>query len=1283
MPSQPHDHMSESVDRALAAPALRFQAGGAVRDEALYVVRAADRELPAALTRGALCYVLATRQIGKSSLRRRAVQRLRDAGVLCVDIDITLIGTDDCTATQWYYGLTNEIARQLELPAPDAFWDTHCRLRPVHRFSRYLEDEVLTKVPDMVVVFLDEIDATRSLSFSRDDFFAALRALHNRSAELPDHQRMTFCLLGVAAPGDLIDDATRTPFNIGEGILLEDFSREQLEAFAPGLAALGSDANAETATKIDTTVLLDELFAWTAGHPYMTQRVCAELARDAEFGQPPTVASVAEVVRRRFLHKGVDSDPNVQFAARTMGGRQPLTKGEQVGPVNDTVGRRMLALYRRLLEAAPVPARTDDPVQQALMLTGLAAVRTTAVEERVLAVRNQVFRLLFDQTWVANREAERALAEPLARWRASGRADDELLIGRALVEVEEWARGRDDLTPDEQEFLQACIRISERRRGYSVLVTVLVTAVLALAAVLGVLWWQYRRAEDAASEARNSAADSEVGRLAIASENAQTPLLRSLLAREAWRAADGAAVGMRFLAERALGNAVRSWPENTPLTGHTDQVVAAAFGPDGTHIVTSSRDHTARVWSVDDDGEKPIVLRGHNDMVTAAAFSQDGTRIVTASRDQTARIWRADGTGQPIVLRGHEAAVTSAAFSPDDARIVTASDDHTARMWQSDHEGESVTFRGHEGVVHWVAWNSDGTQIVTASKDRTARVWKVDGSGDALVLRGHSKEVVSAVFSSKGQRIVTASHDNTARVWQADGIGNALVLRGHWSSVVSAEFSPDGKYIVTASLDNTASVWRADGVSPPIVLRDHEDSVNSARFSPSGSHIVTASADRTARVWEVNNWANPLVLRGHDGAVLKAEFSPDGTRVVTASQDGTARIWVADGWSEPIVLRFYDDRGGREAEDAASATLSSDGMSVAAASPDNAVKVWRVDRNSEPMVLRGHEKDVTSVNFSPDGTRIITTSDDKTVRVWDVDGPDGSILHRGREVFFKTALFSPDSTHIIAIANDGSAQLWQVDGIAKPIVLGHGYSITDAKFNPDSTHVVTTSLDDTAHVWRIDGNRRPRVLRGHKNAIVSAAFSPDGTRIVTASLDGTALVWPAQGMDTPIILRGHEAPLNSAEFSPDGTHIVTASLDTTARVWRANGAGVPVVLRGHENAVVHAAFSPDGTRIVTASGDHTAQVWRVDGTGEPLVLHGHEDIVWSAMFSPDGTRILTNSSDGTVRIWNMNLDSFTRTACRRVGRNFTRQEWARYFPARQYSVTCPQWPRAQGTRDSL
>ena len=67
--------------------------------------------------------------------------------------------------------------------------------------------------------------------------------------------------------------------------------------------------------------------------------------------------------------------------------------------------------------------------------------------------------------------------------------------------------------------------------------------------------------------------------------------------------------------------------------------------------------------------------------LSSAGVSPDGTRVVTTSIDKTARLWEA-ATGESIaVLSGHEDGVLSAVFSPDGTQVVTASNDKTARLW--------------------------------------------------------------------------------------------------------------------------------------------------------------------------------------------------------------------------------------------------------------------------------------------------------------------------------------------------------------------------------------------------------------------------------------------------------------------------------------------------------------------------------------------------------------------------------------------------------------------------
>ena len=157
---------------------------------------------------------------------------------------------------------------------------------------------------------------------------------------------------------------------------------------------------------------------------------------------------------------------------------------------------------------------------------------------------------------------------------------------------------------------------------------------------------------------------------------------------------------------------LRVLPEAQILGGHSGHVTAVAWSPDATHILTASRDGTARIWDAT-TGDNTLTLT-HTDPVRAVAWSPDGHHILTASDDGTARIWDAT-TGDNTLTLTHTSWVTAVAWSPDGHHILTASDDGTARIWDAT-KGEQVRFfiafltEGECAVL-----TSDQTRIIGAS----------------------------------------------------------------------------------------------------------------------------------------------------------------------------------------------------------------------------------------------------------------------------------------------------------------------------------------------------------------------------------------------------------------------------------------------------------------------------------------------------------------------------------------------------------------------------------------
>jgi Tol biopolymer transport system component len=362
------DHQSHS-GRNRRTPADYFVAGGTLSDDVpSYVERPADDELFELILSGKFCYVLTTRQMGKSSLMIRTARRLQAAGMRTAIIDLTTIGSN--SAETWYLDLIVELVDELDLAEDaEAWWQARASQGPVRRFSNFLRDVVLTEIQAPAVIFFDEIDATLGLPFS-DDFFTTIRALYNARAKDPIFNRLTFTLIGVASPSDLIMDRTRTPFNIGEGISLNDFGRDRANVLQAGLEAV-YPAQGEH--------IFNRIYDWTGGHPYLTQKLCQKVVKTGHAHW--TEARVDALVDQLFLSEQAHREKNLQFVRDKI-----LTHARH---------RQLLGVYRKIYEGERVSDDERFVIHNQLKLSGLVKA-----ENGQLQVRNDIYRHVFDGNWI-------------------------------------------------------------------------------------------------------------------------------------------------------------------------------------------------------------------------------------------------------------------------------------------------------------------------------------------------------------------------------------------------------------------------------------------------------------------------------------------------------------------------------------------------------------------------------------------------------------------------------------------------------------------------------------------------------------------------------------------------------------------------------------------------------------------------------------------------------------------------------------------------------------------
>ncbi|MEM9274871.1 MAG: AAA-like domain-containing protein [Cyanobacteria bacterium P01_F01_bin.143] len=421
-------------------PKYLYCVGGTVPPNSpSYVTREADHQLFEALNKNEYCYVFNSRQKGKSSLDGKVRQRLKAEGWHCISFDVTTIGTSITSVEQWYRSWLQLLAKELGLDIQiSAWWREQGDLSPLSYLSCFFEDIVLPQVEGNILISIDEIDSLLSLKFSMDDFFGFIRACYNRRSNNPDYNRLTFLLLGVASPTDLVMDKTRTPFNIGTAIDLTRLEKGDIEPFSKGLEGIVAAP----------LTVVDEIWEWTDGHPFITQKICniiQEKGLNISIGSEKN--KIEKIINENIVENWENKDNPEHL--RTIEQRI-LRNGEQAGS--------LLRLYQAVLEKNTIVADSSQD-QIELMLSGIVTK-----ENGKIRVANRIYQKIFNKKWVETQlDKLKPYSMAMAAWKKSNFGDSSYLLnGNALQESLIWIQGK-RLGKLDKSFIRASKKYAKKR----------------------------------------------------------------------------------------------------------------------------------------------------------------------------------------------------------------------------------------------------------------------------------------------------------------------------------------------------------------------------------------------------------------------------------------------------------------------------------------------------------------------------------------------------------------------------------------------------------------------------------------------------------------------------------------------------------------------------------------------------------------------------------------------------------------------------------------------------
>ncbi|WP_392534169.1 AAA-like domain-containing protein [Nostoc sp. C117] len=1233
----------------------QYQVGASLPPNApSYVVRQADQDFYEGLKAREFCYVLNSRQMGKSSLRVQTMQKLLAENIACATIDITLIGSD-VSQDQWYYTLAKSLLNNFRIQFKlSTWWREHELLSPLGRFSEFIEQVLLTAITESIVIFIDEIDSVLSLPFPCDDFFAFIRACYNQRVDKPEYYRLTWALLGVATPSDLIEDRRRTPFNIGQAIELNGFQEHEIQPLVKGLVQRVNNPDA----------VLKEILAWTGGQPFLTQKLC-KLILTSSF--PIEISFESEFVQNFICSQVIEN-------------WEAFDHPEHLKTIRDRILRqdkntdRLLGLYQQILRYTEVIADTSSE-QLELRLSGLVVK-----QDNKLKVYNQIYKAIFNEKWVTESLANlRPYKEEIAVWIESNYQDEScLLSGQTLHDAEEWASNR-RLSDDDYKFLHTS-RKAERKASkllaeaaHQARKRIRISRNLfygsSLVATLAIFMGLYFKIEGFNAGREIVKLDSQALSIYNNTVSAESSQLESLVS--------AIEVGKK-----------------------TKLLIKQNYFSQFNQNVSSLLLLQAIISNVQEQNRLDFNKNQHE--VLSISFNSDGLLIATKPKDiniheiqekENVQLWM---YGQKIAILPSKSRVKKLSFSPNEQKLATFATDGTIRLWNL--SGKLLTkWNISDKSISVLKFSPDGQYLCVISKDGIAKMWNI-ASQEITQLPTHQGKIESISFSPDRQYIATAGEPNKIRLWNYSG-KQLFQWNIDKTSVSIINFSPNGKLIAIGARDGKIKILNLLGQITE-QWKSEQSRISNITFSSDGQSIVTVGSDGTVKVWSLLSRKLINQLKASEINFTGIALSHNLQQIATVDEANTVQVWQLNNSLQNLLeqLPIKQDSG------LDSLDFSSDGQSIISTEDQNNLKIWNLTGNE--ISLGGNKGNILGITFSSYNNLIAAIGHDSKVNIWDRSGKH---LVVNKQTINNEKITTKISGIGVVFGWDRVTRKLIVTQLIAGSPSEEILQVGDRILSADGNSTVNTSRDNalayirgeegtivTLQIYRPRKGYLTRKIKRESFPIPQhilkwptfpniLSFSPDEKTLAIGTDEGIVQLWDVSKNDLKLnnkkLDNNQPNPVTSVNFSPDGKYLAVAKDNSTIQLWNVSDKTILDQWNSYQGLVTNVKFSPDSQSLGTIGGSRV-KIWNLSRQ-KITQLIGHQGDVLSLSFSPSSKIIATAGADNTVRLWNFSGQQigqfYSNVGFRDV--SFSRNE--KSITTIELDGTVKQWRIGQGLDELL
>jgi WD40 repeat protein len=249
--------------------------------------------------------------------------------------------------------------------------------------------------------------------------------------------------------------------------------------------------------------------------------------------------------------------------------------------------------------------------------------------------------------------------------------------------------------------------------------------------------------------------------------------------------------------------------EQIPALG-TD-VSKVVYSPDGTLLVSGSKNEKIRVWSC---AERRLLreLGDPNAPIYPVGFRADGRRFLSVDAKGKA-IWWDTLTWQAVqtFTVGVESR-SGVAVSPD-GRLFVVGTETGAVHWLNAETGEVLATRSdaYRQPVSGIAFSGDGSRAASVSEYGSVALWDPSSFQLITAFKGHMYAAFDVAFSPDGRRLATggATDRDVVKLWDLSTYRELVTLPGQGTLFYFVDFSPDGHWLAACGMQGKLHLWHA------------------------------------------------------------------------------------------------------------------------------------------------------------------------------------------------------------------------------------------------------------------------------------------------------------------------------------------------------------------------------------------------------------------------------------------------------------------------------------------